>query len=347
MTEPDLNAEEILGIRDQVREEAGKALKEAPAVPEGVIVALEIMVCSQGSNVLRAYAWYLLCMIYASLRFDDANHVDPAKLDVDTLDQALYGVSWQTKTERTRRGVKFAVPNASMSGNSWLEVGYQAFRKEHQSEHQRDYWMPNHKMAKSAQGGVSLRVEPGEPMKYTESLIAAKYLMNNALIRTSKQTPELQEKIKGLTWHSMKVTMLQAMAAAETDPLAIVLQGHWKDPKGAMVLKYARNRMAIPVRTIKALTERAAKAWKPDLEPEDGPIMDYDSDNEVNQFYIAVTDPTKLHLAKYHAESLKTPGKTACLKHDLHLIEHVGPECPDVQTLCKSCAANRPDLQEL
>ena len=40
MTEPDLNAEEILGIRDQVREEAGKELKEAKAVPERIIVAM-------------------------------------------------------------------------------------------------------------------------------------------------------------------------------------------------------------------------------------------------------------------------------------------------------------------
>jgi hypothetical protein len=184
-------------------------------------------------------------------------------------------------------------------------------------------------------------------MKFSESLLAAKYVMRVALIRKSEDTPELKEKIRELTWHSMKVTMLQAMAAAETDPLAIVLQGHWKDPKGAMVLKYARNRLAIPVRTIKVLTERAARAWKPDQEPEDGPIVDYDSDNEVNQFYIAVTDPNKLYLAKYHAESLRTRGKTACLKYDLHLIEHVGPECPDVQTLCKACATNRPDLQEL
>ncbi|CAE8678725.1 unnamed protein product, partial [Polarella glacialis] len=347
MKEPDLNAEEILGIRDQVREEAGKALKEAPAVPEQVIVAMEVMVCANGNNEMRAFAWYLLCMIYASLRFDDANHVGPNKLDSDNMDHALYGISWQTKTERTRRGVKFAVPNASMSGNVWLEVGYQAFKKEHMNENRRDYWMPNRKMTRNQSGQVAMVIEKTEPMKYQDSLVAAKYVMLLALIRTGKDAPEIRQQIKELTWHSMKVTMLQAMAAAETDPLAIVLQGHWKDPKGAMVLKYARNRLAIPVRTIKVLTERAARAWRPNHEPEDGPIVDYDSDNETNQFYIAITDVTKLHLAKYHAESLRVKGKTACLEFDLRLIEHVGPECPDAQTLCKACATNRPDLQEL
>jgi hypothetical protein len=75
--------------------------------------------------------------------------------------------------------------------------------------------------------------------------------------------------------------------------------------------------------------------------------VDYDSDNETNQFYVAITDVNKLHLAKYRAESLRVKGKTACLKFDLRLIEHVGPECPDAQTLCKGCATNRPDLQEL
>ncbi len=254
-------------------------------------------------------------------------------------------MSWQTKTERTRRGVKFAVPNASMSGNMWLEIGYQAFKQEHTGE-KIYFWMPNHRMVRKGKDDV-IKIIKGEPMNFAESLVVAKYVMLTALRRKSEATPEMADEIDTLTWHSMKVTMLQAMAAAETDPLAIVLQGHWKDPKGAMVLKYARNRLAIPIRTIKVLTDRAAKAWRPEQEPEDGPIVDYDSDNEMNQFYIAVTDLSKLHLAKYHAESLTVKGKTACLKFDLHLIEHVGPDCPDVQTLCKACAANRPDLQEL
>ena len=43
-------------------------------------------------------------MIFGSLRFDDACHVDPTKLEL--TQEALFGLVWQTKTERKRRGTK-------------------------------------------------------------------------------------------------------------------------------------------------------------------------------------------------------------------------------------------------
>ena len=52
-------------------------------------------------------------MIFASLRFDDAIHVKPHELEMRP--EGLFGVSWQTKTERKRRGTKFVVPDVSFS----------------------------------------------------------------------------------------------------------------------------------------------------------------------------------------------------------------------------------------
>jgi len=61
-------------------------------------------------------------MIFASLRFDDAVHVKPHELIL--TDEGLFGVAWQTKVERKRRGTKFVVPmSASLTLDGCLLVG--------------------------------------------------------------------------------------------------------------------------------------------------------------------------------------------------------------------------------
>ena len=40
----------------------------------------------------RLFIWWLLCMIFASLRFDDALHVKPDELKMQ--DEGLFGVAW-------------------------------------------------------------------------------------------------------------------------------------------------------------------------------------------------------------------------------------------------------------
>ena len=62
-------------------------------------------------------------MIFASLRFDDAMHVKPSELVWD--DQGLFGVAWQTKVERRRRGTKFVVPRVGFKESNWLEIGFE------------------------------------------------------------------------------------------------------------------------------------------------------------------------------------------------------------------------------
>ena len=45
--------------------------------------------------------WWVLILIYASLRFDDGIHVAPTSLQMS--DDVLLGVVWQTKVDRKRR----------------------------------------------------------------------------------------------------------------------------------------------------------------------------------------------------------------------------------------------------
>ena len=75
-------------------------------------------------------------MVFASLRFDDAVHVKPSELIL--TDEGLFGVAWQTKVERKRRGTKFVVPHVGFADSGWLLAGWSIFQLESLD---RDYWM--------------------------------------------------------------------------------------------------------------------------------------------------------------------------------------------------------------
>ena len=75
-------------------------------------------------------------MVFASLRFDDAIHVKPHELIL--TDEGLFGVAWQTKVERKRRGTKFVVLHVGFADSGWLLAGWSIFQLE---SFDRDYWM--------------------------------------------------------------------------------------------------------------------------------------------------------------------------------------------------------------
>ena len=75
---------------------------------------------------MRSYVWWLLCMVFASLRFNDACHVSTDSLSLQ--DDGLFGTIWQTKVERRRRGTRFAVARAGVPGRDWLQCGWEEFQ---------------------------------------------------------------------------------------------------------------------------------------------------------------------------------------------------------------------------
>eukprot|EP00439_Symbiodinium_sp_Y106_P016728 s10607_g2.t1 len=118
----------------------GKPLKEAIPFDIELVRAMECFVV-QATHPTPAgiFMWWVLCMIFASLRFDDAIHVKPHELEVRP--EGLFGVSWQTKTERKRRGTKFVVPDVSFSKCAWFKVGLELFDSEFPRV-ERDFWIP-------------------------------------------------------------------------------------------------------------------------------------------------------------------------------------------------------------
>ena len=199
-------------------------------------------------------------MIYASLRFDDACHVRPDGLRMSA--EALTGTSWQTKTERKRKSVHFVVANQSMQCQGWLLKGWTAFRDHLMTD--RDFWMP-HVQFKNEEFSMC----PGQCMEYQESSQTLR-----AMLRIVGRI--LAEEADTYTWHSCKTTMFDQAAHQEENQMAIGLQGHWKDPMGAMPLKHTRQRMAIPLAMISRVCKRIRTeentAERPhDLQPEPEP----------------------------------------------------------------------------
>ena len=139
MQAPDLGDARIMALQKRVYSERGKETREAVPIPLALVAALERFVCSRFRSsqfVMAFFAWWILIMIYSSLRFDDAMHVVPEALAMK--DEALYGVVWQTKVERQKKGTRFAVAKVSVTGEEWMEDGWSAASFEMD---ERDYFM--------------------------------------------------------------------------------------------------------------------------------------------------------------------------------------------------------------
>ena len=76
-----------------------------------------------------------------------------------------------------------------------------------------------------------------------------RHLLAMAEGRTAEQAHEY-------TWHSCKCTIIDRGFELGEDPLALGMQGHWKDPMGPMSLKYARHKLTRPIEMVKRICSR-------------------------------------------------------------------------------------------
>ena len=158
-----------------------------------------------------------------------------------------------------------------------------------------------------------------------------------------------------LTWHSCKVTMIDAAVHANEDSVAISIQAHHSSP--ALVEKYTRNRSHIPLALVSRVLKQMREEWSPQLvsihAPGQPPEIDQFSEDEVEEhdaplFYVrnCKVAPTlkKILAQKFHVSALGDLSHLACNAVLLELCEPVGSDLPDIDLLCKRCRAARPDL---
>ncbi|CAL1152073.1 unnamed protein product [Cladocopium goreaui] len=323
----------------EVISKRARTLKEAVPIPTAVVRAMELLVVDEGEpEATRLFTWWWLCMVFASLRFDDAMHVRPDELILN--EESMFGVAWQTKVERKRRGTKFVVPHVGFSGSDWLRAGWQLLQNEHFAL-ARDYWMRDLNSREAFRNG---------PAQYQRSVqwlrFFGRYALNHYHQGEEVEFKELAAVVNTLTAHSARVTMLDAAVHAGRSTEEIGLQANWKNP-GPLVLKYTRNRSAIPAKMVQQLVKDMLTQEHP-VEVSDDTELDAVDQSALDQFqfYIKTNCSAAAYDCRYHCAALGEEEALACGRLKLVDCTHVGSCLPDIAMLCKHCARVRPEIAE-
>lgn len=333
---PDLDDHRLVALQAKVTSERATTLKEAIPIPIGVVGAMEVLVISDClPREARLFVWWLLCAVFASLRFDDAIHVRPDELEM--MEEGLFGIAWQTKVERKRAGTRFMVPKVGFSQATWLEVGWELFQQD--APFDRDYWVPELNTTEDFKS---------EAPTYQRTVQWLRYFARNASDRREQISLEERHRdavlINQLTAHSCRVTLLDAAVHAGRSTEEIGLQANWKNP-GPLVLKYTRNRSQVPAIMIKQLVLDLVEKQHPVQEEQGVELVDACSNDLVNtEFFVKAVASARSHEYKYHAGSLNDSSVLACAKFAVSECISVGSDLPDLKVFCKACAKARPDL---
>ena len=279
--------------------------------------------------------WWVLCLIFASLRFDDGIHVKPRELHL--ADEGLFGVAWQTKVERKKVGTRFVVPKVGFRDASWLETGWALFQSHLETD--RDFWMPELNTQQT------FRMEPPS---FTRSLQWMKFLSRKAVDGSSHLGKTTQSRcatsISKFTMHSCRVTLLDAAVHAGRTTEEIGLQANWKNPE-PLVLKYTRNRSSVPALMVKQLVKDLVQESHPGQEDSETLLMDApDSNLHGVEYFIKKPSAGSSYEYKFHCTSRDNEEFTACNKFALLDCSSAGDLLPDESVLCKACAKARPEV---
>ncbi|CAE7931315.1 unnamed protein product [Symbiodinium necroappetens] len=318
-----------MALEKEVFTQRGKQLKEADPIPIELVMAMEKYVVDENMpNPPRVFIWWTLSMIFASLRFDDAIHVKPHELEVKP--EGLFGVSWQTKSERKRRGTKFVVPDVSFSTHSWLKTGLNLFEMSSLSWNE----ISGYRIWSRGLCGGRLR----QTMRDRCSGCSIWSGMQG------KTPVPLDRKVTDLTWHSARVTMLGQAVHCKRTVHEIGVQANWKNP-GPLILKYTRSRSSLPALMIKDLVSEVSKDYEPECAREDDSIDDPEDRGDcLTEFFIKAPEKGTSYECKFHVCSADSIEEIACKREITSDFVHIGSVLPDPKMLCKLCARARPDV---
>ena len=332
---PDLDDRRLRALQESVIAKRAKALKEAVPFPIPIVGLLEVFVCDETKpDASRLFVWWILCMIFASLRFDDAIHVRPFELVMQG--EGLFGVAWQTKVDRKRAGTKFVVPSVGFREKNWLVSGWNILQK---TDLDRDYWIPELNTREAFLDKPPTYLRTVQWMRFF-----AYALWSAEEHPESMETMRIRQVLKDITAHSCRVTLLDAAVHAGRSTEEIGLQANWKNP-GPLVLKYTRNRSSVPALMIKQLVNELVQANHPAVEDENTILTDSaDSDLDGTEFFTKNKSTRSYYDYKLHATALGDPSVLACNKFEISECTSIGNVLPDLAVLCKACAKARPDI---
>ena len=320
---PSFDDHRSLALQASVLSERAKTLREAIPIPIPVVKELELFVCDEDRPVAaRLFLWWILCMVFASLRFDDGVHVKP--LELTFKDEGLFGVAWQTKVERKRVETRFVVPKIGFLCSEWLEVGWKVFQ--HTQRMDRDFWIPELN---------TQSLFKDEPPSFARSLQWLKYLSRDLIDHSPRvernERSELALKIHAFTMHSCRVTLLDAAVHTGRTTEEIGLQANWKNPGPLVALKYTRNRTGVSALMINQLVKDMLQEQHPVQEDEDTLLMDApDAKLQAIEYFMKKPSPGSSYEYKFHCNSRSSEDYTALLTS----CSSVGDTLPDPSVLC-------------
>ena len=332
---PDLAHAALLAVQAEIVQKRATTLKEANPIPIEVIGCMEkFVVDEEEAEAARLFVWWWLCMVFASLRFDDAVHVKPSELIL--TDEGLFGVAWQTKVERKRRGTKFVVPHVGFADSGWLLAGWSIFQLE---SFDRDYWMRDLNTRDAFRDA---------PAAYQRSVQWLRHLAKFALkkyFQGEEQAIKLAEsKLHGITAHSARVTLLDAAVHAGRSTEEIGLQANWKNP-GPLVLKYTRNRTRVPAQMVQQLVKDMVDHSHPFEVPADA-VLDDGAETALDevQFFVKTHGSRANQDFRFHCSQVGDTSLVPCGRLTIEECTETGSVLPDPSLLCKRCAQARPDV---
>ena len=271
---------------------------------------------------------------------------------LELKEDALYGLCWQTKVDRKRRGTKFAIAPVGLiredelrpdgfAFTPWLLMWWDLFQVHAAGD--RDFWMFELDGMDQFGPGVCSYLHGLKSMK---GVLASAVKFANC---SPDRRMELAHIFDKLTWHSCRVTILNAAVHAGVDALPISMQANHANTD--LVVKYTRDRRQVPLKMLTQLCSDLRRQWTP-VAPL-GDQQDYFSADEDDEgcdlapvFYIkkASASSRRIDHAKIHVTAQDDLSLTACNLVKLADCDPLGCDLPDVSVLCNNCKRRRADL---
>lgn len=200
-------------------------IKRAPRIPVAFLEAWELVVVDTDiPEVWRIIAWVKLVKVWASLRFNDMQHVEPHLVKV--FQGRMTTVLRQTKTSGPARRVR-ELPvciseYAYIHTHEWFSVGWKLLGE--LADFPRDYLLP--KINQEATGFLRRMASYTDMCAYSEKVFG--------LIRSQRaQTTVIPKVFQGFwTEHSERATLASALSILKVEPTERDMLGRWK-PEGS------------------------------------------------------------------------------------------------------------------
>jgi hypothetical protein len=241
----------ISGLIDKVMKLKVLQIKKQPFYCINTVQKMEIYMAIPSVSVSeKCLVGWILCLIYAALRGDDLVHSPPKYWEL--TDRALYGLAWQTKVDRKRRGTRLAIPKTSISNVDCVTHLYELLRDHTTDFLERDYFMdlPNDDFTGFLEG-IVMTTDNVRP------------LIAKVLTRLGAEPSEIAAK----STHMAKRTFVNAMFHHGESSIAMNVFGHWKSPDTRMSFTYAQNIVEMPIEMLGRLTKDLRSGWRPQSDP--------------------------------------------------------------------------------